>query len=162
MATWQATLNFLLDQKPNDLAGLPPVGRRFYRHRPLTVDGVFGPLTASLTRAYQQAFHLRATGRVGFDTWRVWAGSEITCCGTGYPTLIPGDWSQYVTWWQASLDDWLKHDEPNMPQLIPDGVYGPLTTAATALYQSSVGLAPDGIAGPRTWTRLMVSGFNLY
>lgn len=35
-----------------------------------------------------------------------------------------------------------------------DGVFGPLTTRATKAFQTSRGLAADGIIGPNTWARL--------
>jgi peptidoglycan hydrolase-like protein with peptidoglycan-binding domain len=106
------------------------------RGRSLVGDGVFGPLTTRASRAYQQAYHLRPTGVVGLASWKTWIGSQLTCCGAGYQTLAEGlPLSPYVTWWQISLDRWLARHYPNLPQLIPDGIYGPLTTQATILYQ---------------------------
>ncbi|MGW2964505.1 peptidoglycan-binding domain-containing protein [Streptomyces sp. NPDC001220] len=35
-----------------------------------------------------------------------------------------------------------------------DGAFGPLTTSAAKSFQTSRGLAADGIIGPNTWTRL--------
>jgi peptidoglycan hydrolase-like protein with peptidoglycan-binding domain len=34
----------------------------------------------------------------------------------------------------------------------PDGIFGPKTEAAVKAYQKSHGLAADGIVGPRTWS----------
>lgn len=36
-----------------------------------------------------------------------------------------------------------------------DGVFGPLTRAATVAYQKAQGLSADGVVGPRTWAVLM-------
>lgn len=41
--------------------------------------------------------------------------------------------------------------------LIPDGIFGPLTEEAVREFQKSHGLTADGIAGPKTWAALGVS-----
>ena len=41
------------------------------------------------------------------------------------------------------------------PPLVPDGIFGPLTRAATIAFQQSHGLVPDGIIGPLTWGALL-------
>lgn len=43
----------------------------------------------------------------------------------------------------------------------PDGVYGPRTAAAVAVFQRSRGLEPDGVLGPRTWIALGKTGASL-
>lgn len=40
--------------------------------------------------------------------------------------------------------------------LIPDGIFGPLTEEAVKAFQKKVGLAVDGIVGPATWNKLGV------
>ena len=160
VATWQATLDYLIRQAQGQgSVGLPKPWRVFVGGRLLSVDGVFGPLTTNATRAYQRAYHLPPTGVVGLASWKTWIGGQITCCGAGYASLGEGmPLSPYVTWWQISLDRWLATHDPSLPALIPDGVYGPLTTQATIVYQEAVGLVPDGIAGPKTWTKLSHTG----
>jgi N-acetylmuramoyl-L-alanine amidase len=41
--------------------------------------------------------------------------------------------------------------------LIPDGVFGPITEEAVKAFQNDNGLFPDGIVGPKTWAMLMPS-----
>jgi peptidoglycan hydrolase-like protein with peptidoglycan-binding domain len=161
VATWQATLNFLIRQaQANGSTGFPKAWRVFGAQRPLVVDGVFGVLTTQATRAYQRAYHLRSTGVVGLVSWKTWIEFHLTCCGAGYATLGEGlPLSPYVTWWQISLDRWLSRHDPSLAQLIPDGIYGPLTTQATMVYQRRVGLDVDGIAGPKTWAKLVNAGY---
>ncbi len=45
-----------------------------------------------------------------------------------------------------------------------DGVFGPVTREAAALFQRGFGLAPDGIIGPETWRVLerFLLGYDLY
>jgi peptidoglycan hydrolase-like protein with peptidoglycan-binding domain len=38
-----------------------------------------------------------------------------------------------------------------------DGIFGPNTEAAVRAFQSSTGLAADGIVGDRTWTALVIT-----
>lgn len=45
-------------------------------------DGRFGPLTASLTRAWQRARHLTADGVVGTSTWAWYVENGGVLCGT--------------------------------------------------------------------------------
>src|SRR5215467_1109039 len=49
-----------------------------------------------------------------------------------------------------------KLKEANFDPGIPDGVFGAGTEAAVKAFQKSEGLDPDGVAGPRTLTKLGV------
>lgn len=42
------------------------------------------------------------------------------------------------------------------PSVVIDGVFGPHTEAAVKAFQTSRGLAADGIVGPMTWTAIVV------
>jgi peptidoglycan hydrolase-like protein with peptidoglycan-binding domain len=155
VATWQATLDFVRQGDAAGSTALPRAWRAFVGYPPLVVDGVFGPRTAAVTRAYG----LPATGFVGLASWKAWIESQLTCCGAGYQTLAEGmALSASVTWWQISLDRWLLHHAPRVALLIPDGIYGPLAMRATMVYQRAVGLDADGIAGTKTWSKLSQAG----
>jgi len=145
VAIWQATLNIMVRDWIR-----PP------HSRPLAVDGDFGPLTERATRRVQRWLHVQATGVVGPATWLNYEGGAVTpsCMyvgGVRPPPLREGDWFPCVGAWQFALDKWLKHNDPGHPPLIPDGVFGPLTLAATLRFQTAKGLAVDGLVGPRTW-----------
>ena len=60
------------------------------------------------------------------------------------PTLRFGSTGEAVREWQRILN--LAGHE-----IAADGVYGPITAAATADWQAAHGLEDDGIVGPKTW-----------
>lgn len=59
------------------------------------------------------------------------------------PTIRSGDRNEAVKTWQRFLG------------VAADGIFGPVTRAATIAWQRSHALAPDGIVGPLTWATLV-------
>ncbi|HEY1014752.1 MAG TPA: peptidoglycan-binding protein [Herpetosiphonaceae bacterium] len=112
------------------------------RHRgySLTVDGDFGPGTKSAVTSFQSANGLAADGIVGANTW----GKLIV-------TVRQGDNNNAVRGLQTLLNK-------NGFSLGVDGDFGPGTNSAVRSFQSSHGLAVDGVAGPNTWQELAGSG----
>jgi murein L,D-transpeptidase YcbB/YkuD len=55
-----------------------------------------------------------------------------------------------VSAWQSQLNTWLKKTSPSSTPLVPDGVFGPTTQAATQVLQRSAGIIPDGAVGAAT------------
>ena len=45
----------------------------------------------------------------------------------------------------------LSEDDPSLPTVVPDGIYGPDTTTAVMAFQRKNGLSPSGIADQQTW-----------
>lgn len=45
-------------------------------------------------------------------------------------------------------------DYPRIPELKPDGIFGPLTTEAVVEFQRQFELTPNGIVDFETWTRI--------
>jgi peptidoglycan hydrolase-like protein with peptidoglycan-binding domain len=159
VATWQATIDHRWQGVIAGAETAPRAVRAFIRTNGLLAkDGAFGPLTERATRIFQRELGLRATGVVDFATWKATTRGMLTCCGAGYPLLGEGTWSPEVIWWQVGLGRWLAKHAPGVPELIPDGVFGPLTERATAIFQRSTGIAADGIAGPITWKRMDGTG----
>jgi len=103
--------------------------------RPLNVDGLYGPLTGEQMRQWQ------LTQRATFIS--------TTCGQLDWPTLIstvrPGDNGAHVAAVQSLL-----------PELVEDGVYGPLTEQAVRDFQDAFSPPVDGIVGPTTWYSLVV------
>src|SRR5690606_13216859 len=115
----------------------------------LSVDGVFGPATQSATVAFQRAHGLAPDGVVGPATRgamaRVLAGGtsrggtaplaagQVRLLRLATPPLRGAD----VADWQRRVG------------VSADGVFGPVTAAATRAFQERVGLRVDGVVGPQ-------------
>jgi peptidoglycan hydrolase-like protein with peptidoglycan-binding domain len=152
-----------------------PVVRKLQELLGIKADGNFEAKTEAALRAWQTANQIEATGRTTAETWdklgavavtaplpaRVESGEEAQSAfgveqmqqsffsvgqgdyvkaSYGNPiTVGPGSKGQQVAAWQTIIG------------VKADGVFGPLTTAATKKWQSAHGLTPDGIAGPASW-----------
>lgn len=103
-----------------------------------SVAGIAGPVDCS-------AFH----GDSAAFASHVLAGGAPP--GPAVPrTLTEGATGSAVRTLQLRLDTW-----GAKPPLALDGRFGLLTLTAVRAFQHQHGLAPDGIAGPRTWTALL-------
>jgi peptidoglycan hydrolase-like protein with peptidoglycan-binding domain len=116
----------------------------------LTVDGIFGPVTAAAVRAFQQQEGLAVDGIVGPVTW-----SALII------TVRQGSQGDAVRGVQEEFQFRNLSGDPNQGLQI-DGIFGPQTDAAVrgfqqALHQDIPSVAVDGIVGPVTWQAL-VSG----
>lgn len=103
----------------------------------LTVDGAFGPTTASAVRAFQSAQGLTATSTVDGPTWQklvvlVEAGAQRSAVSA----------VQYLL-------------NAHGATLTVDGVDGAGTDSAIRAFQASRALNADGIVGPVTWLALV-------
>jgi peptidoglycan hydrolase-like protein with peptidoglycan-binding domain len=116
----------------------------------LTVDGIFGPVTAAAVRAFQQQEGLAVDGIVGPVTW-----SALII------TVRQGSQGDAVRGVQEEFQFRNLSGDPNQGLQV-DGIFGPQTDAAVrgfqqALHQDIPSVAVDGIVGPVTWQAL-VSG----
>ncbi|MET8330489.1 glycoside hydrolase domain-containing protein [Streptomyces sp. NPDC005181] len=107
-----------------------------------TVDGAFGPGTASAVQSFQSAKSLPVTGTVDSHTW-----TALLSAGTR-PTLQSGSTGVDVKRLQRALI------AARGQTLAIDGDFGPATTSAVKVYQTAQGLTSDGIVGNATWTAL--------
>ncbi|MGA5700686.1 GH25 family lysozyme [Peterkaempfera bronchialis] len=103
----------------------------------LAVDGVFGSGTGSAVRSFQSSHGLAADGVVGPATWQALL-----------VTVQQGSTGPAVSAVQAELN-------AHGASVAVDGVFGSGTGSAVRSFQSSHGLAVDGVVGPATWQALV-------
>lgn len=103
----------------------------------LSIDGNFGPQTASTVRSFQSSHSLGVDGIVGPQTW---------------PALV-------VTTQQGSTGSAVKALQRQLnahgATLTVDGDFGPATAAAVRSFQSAQQISVDAVAGPQTWLHLV-------
>ncbi len=117
--------------------------RDLFLNGPEDVDGMFGPKTKTAVEEYQQAEGLTVDGIVGPQTW-----AKMLAQHPEPPVLQEGSSGPLV----VQLQEFLNIAEPPAsPPLATDGQFGPLTKQAVQAYQSSHGVAADGIVGDKTW-----------
>lgn len=51
----------------------------------------------------------------------------------------------------------IAEDDPNLPSLVPDGIYGPATMIAVTAFQRREGIPITGIADERTWDQIVAA-----
>ena len=136
----------LVKSAPNSIFPVRPLQQLLRaRNHPVAVDGIFGPVTESAVKAFQQSAGLAADGIVGPLTW---------------PKLIvqvkKGDTGDAV----RGVQEVIKFHDQSGGEGTPiqvDGIFGPITDHWVRGFQTAVGIASDGIVGPITW-RALVSG----
>lgn len=137
----------------------------------LTVDGIFGPVTATAVRAWQAYFTLTVDGGIGPGTGATLGQLDGAYGGPrfGSRALAPG---------AAGGDVWVLQNRLNCLQYgqamgAPDGVFGAATGSAVIRFQQSVntlgldpGLPQDGQVHPETfdalWAYTFLGGRGLY
>ncbi len=111
------------------------------------IDGIFGPVTATAVRRFQQDSHLTADGIVGPRTWAALGGD-----GPEPPTLTEGSSGQVVSKLQTALNEGRGDFAPSSdPVLAVDGSYGPKTASAVTGAQRLGHIEADGVVGLQTW-----------
>jgi peptidoglycan hydrolase-like protein with peptidoglycan-binding domain len=109
----------------------------------VTVDGAFGARTDRAVRAFQRSRGLAVDGVVGRSTWTALLVT-VRRGSRGDAVRAVQDQFQFRN---------LSGDPSKGPAV--DGVFGPDTERRVRAFQSAVGLAPDGVVGPRTWNQLI-------
>jgi len=120
------------------------------RGHQLTVDGVFGPLTAAAAKAFQTSNGLTSDGVINPQTWMALVIQ-----------VKRGDRGDAVRGVQQEFQFRNESGDPSKGVQI-DGSFGPQTDGAVRGFQQALSLdipavVVDGIVGPITWQAL-VSG----
>lgn len=123
----------------------------------LTVDGIYGPKTASAVINFQNAAGLVADGIVGSKTWTALNSgdvnviAQVTSSTPDSPILSkPGDRGGIVKTIQLQINS-----AGFAPNLVIDGVYGPKTTSGVKWFQNDRSLSPTGIVDKITYDSLL-------
>jgi peptidoglycan hydrolase-like protein with peptidoglycan-binding domain len=107
----------------------------------LVADGIFGPKTEDIVKAYQGFAGLPTDGIVGAQTWTSLTGGEGSAVRRGAT-------GERV---KAAQNELVR----NNFSLTVDGVFGDKTDAAVRQFQERVHLTVDGVVGPNTWRGLI-------
>jgi peptidoglycan hydrolase-like protein with peptidoglycan-binding domain len=91
-----------------------------------------------------------STGGAGAATTTTSATAHATVIAKKWPVVRPGARGERV----VAIQYLLRHHRFYVPVT---GQYGRLTTNAVVRFQRSRRLAPDGVVGPATWSRLIVT-----
>jgi peptidoglycan hydrolase-like protein with peptidoglycan-binding domain len=111
----------------------------------LTIDGVFGPLTETVVREFQQGAGLTVDGVVGPLTWAALPD------GGPMPVLQEGSTGAVVSSLQTVLTNGASGQWNTTPQGV-DGVFGAHTRASVEAFQTWAGVSHDGVVGDQTWS----------
>ncbi|HAH92997.1 MAG TPA: peptidoglycan-binding protein, partial [Dielma fastidiosa] len=140
------------------------VGQEYTGIPVLVEDGVFGAETERAVRRFQELFNLDVDGIVGVNTWNklfevskaIQQGSRPSPTFPTFPgTLLQsGSRGTDVRLIQERLN-FIAMYYKNIPTIVADGIYGPLTTNSVRAFQTMLGLSVDGIVGLQTWDKIM-------
>ncbi|MEE1198740.1 MAG: peptidoglycan-binding protein [Acutalibacteraceae bacterium] len=130
------------------------------------ISGTFDTATINAVKSFQTEYGLPVTGTVNDATWNKMTSvyTEILSSlppnyqGTAaklYPGyfLTPGDNNEDVRDLQTYLSV-IAENNPNIPPVSVDGVYGEQTRDAVYTFQALNGLPPTGSVGPVTWSKI--------
>ena len=110
----------------------------------LAVDGVFGPITETAVKEFQEGAGLVVDGIVGPATWAALPD------GSPMPTLKDGSTGDVVRSLQRLLTNGASGQWNTTPGAV-DGIFGPNTKASVKAFQTWGGVTADGVVGDQTW-----------
>ena len=130
------------------------------------LNGVFDADTLNAVNAFQKEYGITQTGTINRETWdkmisvynNILATLPENYQGSSaklYPGyfLTPGDRGQNVRDLQTYLSA-IAQNNPNIPPVAIDGIYGNETRDAVYTFQALNNLPPTGSVGPATWAKI--------
>lgn len=117
----------------------------------IAVDGIYGPITDNATRNFQAAADIAVDGIVGPQTRSALEealAAPAPAPAADAPVIGPGSAGLVVAAWQQQVNEW--RTRTGLAAIAVDGIYGPVTEAATTGFQQEAGITVDGVAGPET------------
>lgn len=153
--TGVGTVQALLDALSSSIPELPP----------LAIDLIFGQQTEEAVRIFQSLYGIPQTGEVDRTTWNALVDAYAALLRSVpdgeelYPGLILGEGmeGEDILRLQRLLNR-AALNNPNIPSIAEDGVFGPATRRAVEAVQEQAGLSVTGLVGPVTWNAILTAG----
>ncbi len=130
----------------------------------IEVDGIFGNATKAAVEAFQSVYNLSVDGIVGEQTWnKIYSEYTNGVLDTSPGITSPGEYPGTALRVGSSGDDvkrmqfYLRivaRNNPNVPDLTADGIFGSGTQQSVIAFQNYYGLSADGIVGVLTWDKI--------
>ncbi len=130
----------------------------------IAVDGIFGNATKAAVEAFQLKYGLSVDGVVGEITWnKIYMEYTGGVLDTTPGITSPGEYPGTALSVGSRGDDvkrmqfYLRivaRNNPNVPDLSADGIFGSGTQQSVIAFQNYYGLSADGIVGNLTWDKI--------
>ena len=140
---------------------------------PIEVTGFFDEQTRDAVFTFESEYGLTVDGVVDANTFRAIeqayldAVSQLpanyqSAIGEPYPGrfLVEGDRGESVRVIQTYLSR-IARTDPEIPEIVADGVFGPMTRAAVIALQKQLGIEQNGAIGPVEWVEIIMRGNNI-
>ena len=133
---------------------------------PVKVDGIFGQQTYDAVLTFQNQYGLKVDGIVGRDTWNMLQNAY-----QGVLRALPNEYKDYASliypgyfitsgatgpavYQVQRFIQRIAQNDPSIPSVAVDGVYGSNTQEAVRAIQAQAGLPQTGQVGPQTWLHM--------
>lgn len=130
---------------------------------PVKVDGIFGQQTYDAVLTFQNQYGLKVDGIVGRDTWNMLQNAY-----QGVLRTLPNEYKDYASliypgyfitngatgtavYQVQRFIQRIAQNDPTIPSVAVDGVYGRRTEEAVRAIQAQASLPQTGQVGPQTW-----------